>query len=173
MKKLLLPLILLVAGSGSGVAAGLFLFPPKSEEELAAPANPCGEVPAAVPAEEAPQLTDGAGPSGTEGFQYVRFANQFIVPVVEREVVTAMVVLSLSVEVATGEEERTFSVEPRLRDVFLQALFDHANTGGFDGMFTAEPTMERLRQSLQTAAEAAIPGLVHDVLIVEINRQDV
>ncbi len=71
-----------------------------------------------------------------------------------------MVVLSLSVEVATGEEERTFSrSEPLLRDVFLQALFDHANTGGFDGMFTAERQWSVLRTSLQAAAEAAIPGL--------------
>jgi hypothetical protein len=178
MKKLMLPLILLILGSGSGVAAGLFLVKPP--EDTHALDNPCGDLPAgdsdpalAPPDPEAiPAAAVEGGPSETLGYEYVRLANQFIVPVVKDGVIAAMVVLSISVEVPTGQSERTFAMEPKLRDVFLQELFDHANTGGFDGLFTATSTMQRLRDALRTAAEREVPGLVRDVLIIEIVRQD-
>lgn len=168
MKKLLLPLVLLIIGAGSGVGAGLFLFPP-SHDDLAE--NPCGEVPASDDHGE----TDVAADPETdpEGSEYARLNNQFVVPVIEDGRVAAMVVLSLSVEVPVGGKEFVFTQEPKLRDVFLQVLFDHANIGGFEGAFTSSRNMGILRTALRDSAVGAMGDRVLDVMIVDIVRQDV
>ncbi len=191
MKKLLLPLILLLLGVGGGVGAGIFLAPPPMAEEAAV--GPCGEIPvtgkvtdvASQDAEGADQVAAETGHSAapTEGemidagaatgFEYVRMANQFVVPVVEGGAVKSMVVLTISVEVTSGSQNTVFSYEPKMRDVFLQVLFDHANAGGFDGMFTSAENMRTLRRALRLAGQEAVGELVHDVLITDIVRQDV
>lgn len=191
MKKLLLPLILLLLGVGGGVGAGIFLAPPPMAEEAAV--GPCGDVPvtgqvtdvASQDAEGADQVAAETGHSAapTEGemidagaatgFEYVRMANQFVVPVVEGGAVKSMVVLTISVEVTSGSQNTVFSYEPKMRDVFLQVLFDHANAGGFDGMFTSADNMRTLRRALRLAGQEAVGELVHDVLITDIVRQDV
>ena len=181
MKKLLLPLVLLIVGSGGGIGAGLFLFPPahEAEPELANPCGPLPEEPAAEAAhegateEEILAAAAEGGESLTEGYEYVKLANQFIVPVVQGADVAALVLLSMSLEVPLGQNDHALEVEPKLRDAFLQVLFDHANTGQFDGVFTATGPMRTLRSALLAAAEEAEPGLVRDVLITDIVRQDV
>ncbi len=173
MKKLLLPLILLIVGIGGGVGAGLFLSPPDAGTDAAEAAVECPE-PAedgVAHAEERPTPASATGP--TEGRDYARLNNQFVVPVVKNEQVVALVVLSLSVEVDTGHNQDVFSQEPKLRDSFLQVLFDHANSGGFDGTFTSTTNMRSLRNGLRESARRIVGGVVHDVLIVEIVRQDV
>jgi flagellar FliL protein len=176
MKKLLIPLVLLLVGVGGGVGAGLALSPAPAEEEMAALANPCGDVPAAGShaAEEAPaeDATDEGEEPGTAGRDYVRLNNQFVVPVVEGSEVASLVLLSLSVETPAGQQDAVLMIEPKLRDAFLQVLFDHANTGGFEGMFTAASAMRTLRAALLRAAQAEAGDLVTDVLIVELVRQD-
>ena len=167
MKKLIVPLVLLILGVGGGVGAGLALKPAPEEEVMIAE-NPCGEVEdvveAAVVEEE---------PVPLEEREYARMNNQFVVPVVNNDRVTALMVLSLSVEVAVGGQEAVFSHEPRLRDAFLQVMFDHANMGGFNGAFTSTANMRLLREALQEAADQIMDGHISDVLIVDIVRQDV
>ena len=175
MKKLV-PLILALFGIGAGVGAGLFLKP--APEEVAVAASPCGEVPhdAAGHGDDAAGSHDEASSHDEEGeatHEYVKLNNQFVVPVVGDERVESMVVLSLSVEVASGRQEEIFAREPKLRDAFLQVLFDHANMGGFRGAFTNSNNMDVLRQALNETARKIAGDLVTDILIVDINRQDV
>lgn len=170
MKTLLLPVLLLLLGTAGGVGAGLALTPAEP------PPDPCAQAPAEGapgegPAEAAPAEAEGE-PAPPEGFDYVRLNNQFVVPVVEGGAVEALVLLSLSVEVRQGQEEAVLLIEPKLRDVFLQALFDHANTGGFEGMFTAAEPMRNLRRMLREAAREEVGGMITDVLIVDLVRQE-
>ena len=65
-----------------------------------------------------------------------------------------------------------YSKEPKLRDSFLQVLFDHANIGGFDGAFTNANNLAVLRGALREVAQKDMGDQVTDVLIVEIARQD-
>jgi hypothetical protein len=104
--------------------------------------------------------------------EYVRLNNQFVVPVVEDRRVVSMVVLSLSLEVEPGSTEAVYQREPKLRDVFLQVLFDHANVGGFSGSFTDGDNLVVLRTSLREAAALVLGTSVRDVLITDIARQD-
>ena len=188
MKKLLLPLLLLLLGVAGGVGAGIFLIPPPVEEAMAT--GLCGDVPMPeVAAEQAAAEPEGAdaahgeatGEEGGEpvdagaatGFEYVRMSNQFVVPVVEGGAVKSMVVLTIGVEVTVGTKNEVFTYEPKMRDVFLQVLFDHANSGGFDGQFTSADNMRALRRALRLAGQEAVGEQVHDVLITDIVRQDV
>ena len=52
-------------------------------------------------------------------------------------------------------------------------MFRHANSGGFDGSFTAGTKMEDLKSALLAAAQEILPETpVDEVLITEIARQD-
>ena len=66
-----------------------------------------------------------------------------------------------------------FSREPRLRDSFLQILFDHASAGGFQGNFLTSVSLDSLRIALKEAAIPQAGPAVRDVLIVDLVKQDV
>ncbi len=169
MKKLILPILLLLLGTGAGVGVGLFLLPPAAASEHAEGADAC-----AAPAETADgEYGAEAAPLYDTPSAFVPLGSQFVVPLLEDESVTALVVLSVSLEVPEGQEETALAAEPRLRDAFLQVLFDHANTGGFAGTFTATEPMRSLRLALNTAAQEVLGEAARNVLIVDIVRQDV
>lgn len=144
----ILPLIVAIVGLGAGAGAGVMLRSPAEPVEMTEP-----EVPEVPP-------------------DYVKMSNQFVIPVVEGGQVTAMVVLSLNLEVTAGSSEAVYAREPKLRDAFLQVLFDHANAGGFRGAFTDAANLVLLREALTETAKMTAPDLITDVLIVEIVRQD-
>lgn len=169
MKALLLPLIMLLVGLGAGVGAGLFLAPPEEAAEDGHDETG-GEDHGEAGHEGEDGGTAGEGEATTD---FARLSNQFIVPVVKGENVDALVVLSITLEVDVGGTDTVFAQEPRLRDKFLQVLFDHANVGGFDAGFTQAGTMAILRNALKESARSALGPLVHDVLIVDIVRQEV
>jgi hypothetical protein len=171
MAKIFLPLVFLALGLGGGVGAGLFLAPPADEEEDVAE-NPCGDPPSEDTSETA-QPPDRAGVPMADGREYARLNNQFVVPIVQEGNVSSLVVLSLSIEVEAGAKEHVFAHEPRLRDLFLQVLFDHANMGGFTGAFTESSNMKLLRDALRQTAIRNVGGGITDVLIIDIVRQDV
>ena len=150
MIRKLLPVLLGFLGLGLGVGAGIFLRP-------AAPDQAVVEV---------------AAPDSDLAPDYVKLANQFIVPVMVKGKVGAMVILSLSLEVTNGSDAEVYKVEPKLRDEFLQVMFDHANSGGFSGSFTDGANLLLLRKALLESAKGVLRELVSDVLIIDIVRQD-
>ena len=200
MKKLL-PVLIAVLGILGGAGAGYVLRPspgasPAGEGEghapaadghaTEAPAEGHGEVAAgeAEPtpdehgaAPEAMTTAEAADAEGDDGEHsnvpdYVKLSNQFVVPVVENGKVAAMVILSLTLEVPPGTSEAIYAREPKLRDAFLQVLFDHANAGGFRGAFTDGANLVILRSALREVAQKIMAGAVSDVLIADIVRQD-
>lgn len=186
MKKLILPIILALIGLGGGVGAG-FALRPASDAKVEI--NPCGDgtkdetAADHAGAEASPDAVEGAGAdvataeSGDhEGDppakEYVKLNNQFIVPVVQDSKVKSLILLSVSIEVKFGFSEKIYGMEPKLRDAFLQVLFDHANAGGFDGDYTAANAMDSLRMALFETARKAAGSVVTGVLITDIVRQD-
>lgn len=161
MRKLF-PILLALFGLGAGAGAGLLMRP---VQEQAVAASPCGDVASA-------EHADAATADDATTKEYVKLNNQFIVPVVGSGSVEALVILSLSLEVTAGSSDKVYAVEPKLRDSFLQVLFDHANAGGFAGAYTNSNNLDVLRAALLEVARKTLGGLVSDVLIVDIVRQD-
>ena len=158
----LVPIILALIGLGGGVGTGLLLRPEPAEIVAI---NPCGDM------EQVHVIA--AAPVDESKLDYVKMNNQFVIPVVKNEAVSALVVLSLSIEVTPGGQELIYEREPKLRDAFLQVMFDHANSGGFEGEFTNGRNMTILRDALQAVAVSTLGAVITDVLIVDIVRQDV
>lgn len=160
--KMLIPLVLALLGVGGGVGAGLALRP-----DTAATTDAPTAEDHATPAP--PAAHDGGGPDGSE---YVKLNNQFVVPIVTRDDIEALVVMTLSLEIVPGESETVYLREPKLRDVFLQVLFDHANMGGFRGTFTDTGKLATLRRNLLEVARKTLGSSVSAVLITDLTRQD-
>lgn len=170
MKSILVILILAAVGIGAGAGAGMMLRPPPPELAMA-PCGEGGEVVESHPVEE-PAAQDTTGEEADPTREYVKLNNQFIVPIVEEGRVASMVVLSLSLEVDIGQRETVYAREPKLRDSFLQVLFDHANSGGFSGNFTTGTKMRHLSEALEEVGRKVLGATLTDVLIIDIVRQD-
>lgn len=160
MLKLIIPLALSITGLGVGAGAGLYLRPPADH----APAE--GEHHEA-PDEHAPEdeVHDVAP-------DYFKMSNQFVVPLLNGQRINSLVILNLSLEITAGTTEQVFAREPKLRDVFLRLLFDHANGGGFRDDFTDAKAFAVLREGLLEEAKKVLGAGVSDVLITDIVRQD-
>ena len=183
MLRKLFPLLLALVGLGGGIGAGMFLRPPAEAGAHAAPeeggqpseahessAEPAHEAEAA--AEDHGEASGEPGDDSEDGPEYVKMNNQFVVPVVRDGRVDAMVVLAISLEVEPDNTDIVYAREPKLRDAFLQVMFDHANVGGFSGSFTDSSNLVVLRTNLKEAAAMILGTVVRDVLITDIARQD-
>ncbi|WP_424966438.1 MULTISPECIES: flagellar basal body-associated FliL family protein [unclassified Dinoroseobacter] len=160
----LLPVILLIIGLAGGGAAGYFLRPPPP---------PPPEPDTAEVEEELPKLTTEETYDQNANYEYVKLNNQFVVPVVRDGRVASLVVMSITLEVTNGVRADIYAREPRIRDALLAVLFDHSNSGGFDGVFTESFTLKTLRVALREAARSMIGEDIKDVLVMDIVRQDV
>jgi hypothetical protein len=168
----ILPILIALIGLGGGIGAGLALKP---EPEIVA-INPCGELgpdgQVLVAQSGEPAMPEPSEDEEASSNEFVKMNNQFVVPVISDANVSALVVMSLSLEITAGNREAFYQREPKLRDLFLQILFDHSNTGGFDGAFTETSRLKALRYALLETARNAMGDMVIDVLVTDIVRQD-
>jgi hypothetical protein len=152
-------------GTGAGVGAGVFLRP---ATDLAEDAEMTKEE-----TEAAEKDATSEEKKSSVGKEYIKLSNQFVVPIVEKDRIASMVVMTLSVEVPEGRGEDVYDLEPKIRDVFLRVLFDHAAIGGFAGAFLNNDNLDVVRTDLGNAASTDFGSeFISDVLIFEIARQD-
>ncbi len=163
----ILPILLAVIGLGAGVGGGIAMRP---DAQVVAEQSPCGD--SVLTDGTSEHLNQATESSNSENLSYVKLNNQFVVPIVNEGRVSALVVIALSIELNSGEPEMVYKYEPKLRDAFLQVLFDHANTGGFDDNFTSSRNMDHLRTALFESAQVILGPVISDVLVVDIVRQD-
>ncbi len=148
----ILPLLLIVAGIAGGIGSGLYLRPdPPSDDAIAA----------------APDIPLPAGETMTS----FEFPNQFMVPLVVEGRITGTMVLKLALEIPDSQHAAIAANAARLRDALLQVMFDHANSGGFEGTFTDHSKLGVLRRALlEASVKITGPGTVSRVLITDILR---
>lgn len=152
MKKLILPLGVAVVSLTFGATAGYFL---QFENEEFIVEN------------EASVSTDTA-----EASEFIKILPQFVIPVIKNNNITSLVVLSLEIEADESFAPIVVRNEPKLRDAILQALFEYANIGGFDGSFTDTNKILVLRSRLTEVAQAMLGPQVRRILVTDILRQD-
>ena len=201
-KMLPVALALVGTGAGVGAGIALRPDPAPAEAEIHPAATPCGEVPAGDPSgghatggeghataandHAAPAdghgaaakdshaaADDGHGDGHGGGDVFVELDQQFIVPVIAEGRVNSMVVMSVTLEVAPETQGPAQERQPRIHDRFLRVMLDHANSGGFDGTFTANGAMDRLRQALLETGRNELGSGLNDILILDLNRQEV
>lgn len=119
---------------------------------------------------------DGNGsPAGhggeATGTAWFKFPQQFFVPILYDGRLDSTMILTLSVEMPAAARETVHAHEIKLRDALLRQLLIHANTGGFDGNFTTEAQLRKLRDSLTATAQGVVPEIA-GILIGDIARQD-
>lgn len=156
MKNLILLILPVIAFVG-GAVGGDMLHAKPEPQATEAEAHP--------PEEEKPKIEEAVD-------DWFKFPNQFFVPVMRNGITSGIMVLSLTIEMPADLRPLIEAQEHRLRDALLNALLIQANTGGFDGNFTAEPAQERLRTALLSAARAASDPGIKRVLIEDIARQE-
>lgn len=188
MKALLIPLILLIVGTGAGVGAGMFLAP-KADPEAADhadtheshddPAHKTHEVEIThkdnhgTDDHGADSHDDGHGDGHGNGIAYVKMPNQFIVPVMEDGHMSAMIIMTIAMEAMESDEAYIMSHAPKIRDGFIQEMFKHAGLGWFSGDYTRSEPMALLRKSLLAKAHSIVGDKVKAILILDIARQEV
>lgn len=148
----ILPILLMILGLAGGVGAGFMLRPPPPEP---------------VEGEDTPPQTV-ADPVASALYE---FEGQFLIPLVEDGRVASLIVVELALKVDEDQRDIVAAKGPLLRDRLLQIMFDHANVGGFDGVFTSNNAMALLRRALREGASQVLDDVVlHEVLITNILR---
>lgn len=102
---------------------------------------------------------------------WFEFPQQFLVPILYDGQLDSTMILTLSVEMPGTARETVYAHDIKLRDALLRQLLIHANTGGFDGNFTSEAQLRKLRAGLTAAVQGVVPEIT-DVLIGDIGRQE-
>lgn len=186
MVKKILMLLLPLLGFVGGAIGGDLLHAPKSAGKdvavdsetatgggtAAAHDDPAAqEAGAEHAAGDASGAGHGEGDASAGALDWFKFPNQFFVPIIRNGTPTAIMVLTLSIEMPAEARPGIEAQEARLRDALLGALMIEANTGGFDGNFTSETRLRRLRESLLAAGRRAGGGDVRRILIEDIGRQ--
>lgn len=106
-------------------------------------------------------------------FDFVRLDRQFVVPIIEDQVVRSLVVLELSLEIAPASSERVYAKEPKIRDALLAQLHLTAQEGGFLSRLGTAAFLQELREDLKASLVPILADDVHGVLIGNIVRRDV
>lgn len=155
---------------------------PEDPDAPAAPAAPEPEAPAPSAADHAPAAGHGAaaatgGRTGGHGeglssaTAWFKFPQQFFVPILHDGRLDSTMILTLSIEMPLPSRETVHAHEIKLRDALLRQLLIHANTGGFDGNFTTEAHLRKLRGALTATAQGVVPEIA-GILIGDIARQE-
>lgn len=162
MLKKVLPLLSLVAGLAGGGAAAIVLAPGSSTDH--------GDEGHAEASEAASE--HGAEPDPAS-LEIVKLPNQFVIPVILNNRVRSMVILTVAVEVDVAQADFVRTREPRLRDTFLDELFNLAAIGGFKDDVISRETLDIVRTALTERARESLGLEAVTVLVTDMARQDV
>jgi hypothetical protein len=114
---------------------------------------------------------DGDYADGSSG--YMKFSRQFIVPVVRRDSVNALVILEINLELHPSATESAYTREPKVRDALLSSLLQLSNEGAFNEQLLAQENLEGIRARLLESAKGVLGDDVIGVLILSVARQDI
>lgn len=125
---------------------------------------------------------DGHGKSGDDGHGseagasggviYFKFSREFVVPVVSQGRVTSLVILNLNLEADADMSQKLFEMEPKLRDNIMTTLITISNDGKTFESMTDLENYESIRSMVMMNLKSVMATGVHNVLIVDLAKQD-
>ncbi|MEM9054670.1 MAG: hypothetical protein AAGB16_05035 [Pseudomonadota bacterium] len=114
---------------------------------------------------------DGKGASGDD-VMYHRFSREFVVPIMRDNRVRSLVILNLSLEADSSLSSRLFSEEPKVRDNIMTTLIMLSNEGDTLEDFTDIESYETIRSMILKNLDSIFAYGIHNVLIMDIAKQD-
>ena len=175
IKKLLFPLVLMIAVVGGAVAADFIRTGDSAKEDSH------GETEGKSHAKDDKASKDGKkkkgkdddhGDTASSSVSYLKFKRQFVVPVMDQGKIEALVIMNLNLELNENAPENVYSLEPKLRDAIMRELLTMSDNNIFGKKLTSAESYETLRDTLLRASEAVVPEGIKDVLILDIARQE-
>ena len=115
---------------------------------------------------------DGHGGGGGSGYGYFNFRRNFIVPVIGKERVQALVLISVSIEMPEDKIEEVQTREPNIRDAFMKALLAMSYEGVFNQDITNPDVYNEIQKRLYETAKVSVDKDVKSILLVDFARQD-
>lgn len=175
MKKILFPVFMILFVVGGAVAAD-FIRNSGSPDSATAHASDKG---AHAKGDKKKDKKGKKGAKGKNGdgsdggsISYLKFKRQFVVPVMKRGKIDALVIMNLNVELNDKAPDNAYSYEPKLRDAIMRELLSLSDGDMFGSGLTSAESYETLRATLVRASKAVLPEGVEDILILDIARQE-
>ena len=163
----LLPILIILAGVTTGVAGGLAyeimrVNYPKLHSE--------NEIFYLV---ETHLKRDTSEPEELPEVEFLAFNDPFIIPVIEEDALKALISLKIGMEVLPKDKSKLEHYKPKLRDLFLQIMFQHSHAGAFSGNYTESERLIALRRNLIQVVEENLDIELKDLLIKDVAWQHV
>ncbi|WOR14495.1 hypothetical protein RYZ27_12005 [Hyphomonas sp. FCG-A18] len=115
----------------------------------------------------------GSGKSASSGdVMYHRFSREFVVPIMRENRVRSMVILNLSIEADSSLSARLFAEEPKVRDNIMTTLIMLSNEGDTLENFTDIESYETIRSMVLKNLDSIFATGIHNILIMDIAKQD-
>ncbi len=110
--------------------------------------------------------------SDSSNVAYLKFKRQFVVPVMQSGKIDALVIMNLNLELNGEAPDNAYSLEPKLRDALTRELLTLSDDDMFGANLTSADSYEILRSTLLRAAKAVMPEGIEDILILDVARQE-
>jgi hypothetical protein len=108
----------------------------------------------------------------SEHHAFIDMERKFVVPLVRGNRVRSLVVVDLRLEVRSAAETRAQELKPKIRDLFLDTLYEMAVAGAFDGDLYSNNVQGEMRTRLLEDAMQVLQDDATAILIGELLRQD-
>ena len=171
VKKILLILLPVLAFLG-GSSAGAMFRGGSTATETSTQDHDAQQAEADISGGHAAPADPGHDEEGDGTVGWFRFPSQFFVPVVRNGGTEYVMIMTVTLEIPKSAQAEVEALEHRLRDALLRQLIIHANTGGFDGNFTSDAQLRKLRDGILTAAQSVAHDNILSVLIEDIARKE-
>lgn len=109
---------------------------------------------------------------GGGSVSYLKFKRQFVVPVMDKNKIDALVIMNLNIELDKDAPSNVYNMEPKLRDAIMRELLALSSDDIFGENLTSAESYQTLRSTLLRASKSVVTEGVRDILILDIARQD-
>lgn len=115
----------------------------------------------------------GKEAAGSSEVIYYKFTREFVVPVIRNNHVNSLVIIHLSLEADASISQKLFEMEPKLRDNIMTTLITISNDGRTFETLTDIESYESMRSMILMNLKTVVPTGIHNILIMDMARQDV
>ncbi|MEL6829403.1 MAG: hypothetical protein AAFO63_04630 [Pseudomonadota bacterium] len=115
---------------------------------------------------------DEYGGSAPGDVYYFEFSREFVVPILREGRVESLVIIQLNLEADLELSRNLFTMEPKLRDNIMSTLIALSNDGDTLTNLTDVEHYETIRAMVLMNLEDVVAEGLHNVLILDIAKQD-